>query len=579
MLVAWNARGVYGLTGDEPHYLVVADSLVRHHSVDVTQAYVDEFTTRSIYPAGLAPDGVTDVVLPQAHVVIGRDGGTYSFHGLGLPLLLAVPFALGGVVGAQLALIVLGAGIVLLAWALSGLFLSSVRTRFWAVLTVAVAYPLIPASSQIYPDLLAGGIALLGIAMLLARDRRPSWWQLTAVSLAVGFMPWLQVKFLGAALTLLGALAWIVARSRRDWRRLATAVVPAAVLIGTLLTWNVVTFGSLTGAAPGGLELSTTAAMVGLGLLLDQNQGVLVQNLALWVGVFGLASFARRDRTVFVVWTVTFMAIWLPGAMHPVWYGGGSLVGRFSWALAVLMIAPVMAGFGAIRSACVLWSVIGVTIAWNVAHLAFFAAASGWGPSGVVIDLYNNPAGTWLENYAAFAYPLHGWFPALYDDRWAYAFLPNAAWMLLLVGVALAGWRPRIGVPVAAVAAVLVLVGGFVGRAGDRSIEMTHDTANQVVQGLAASGPQAQMRLGSYEWWVAYAATAPGDIAVGRMELFDVASGESVAALELTGSAGDVTRQALVIPVRGMQPREVVLKVWSYGSGELAVLRTGVDGR
>lgn len=580
MLVAWSVRGVYTVTGDEPHYLVMADSMVRHQSLELTQAYRDEFTERAIFTAGLAPPGVSAVAGPQAQVITGPGGGAYSWHGVGIPVVVAIPFALGGVLGAKLALTVLGAGVVLLAWRLSGLFLGSARARFWAVLTVAIAYPLIPATTQIYPDLVAGMIVLLGVVLLLTRSVERRWWVLALTSAAMGFLPWLMTKFAPASLVLLAAMTWVVFRRRRSPGVLVAMVAPALLLYVLLAVWNLSVFGSLLGQSPeGNLQGGATALMLVAGLILDQDQGILVQNLALWVGVFGLAAFLRHDRRVFVVWTIVFITIWVPSAMHPGLYGGGSFVGRYSWALALLMIVPMMAGFGVIRA----WStrafavIVAIALGWSLAHLALFALVGGSAPgSSHGIDLYTKPAGTWLENYAVFTFPAQQWWPAFFDVDWAFAFLPNAIWLLLVLAVALAGWRPRLGLSAAAVLVVAIAVAGAVSSPGARLLTQAGPAVAVEDAGFASTGPRQDMRWGDYAWSVEYAAQSPRGVPAGRWELIDEATGQAVAAGELPGTEGRLEHAGLTLPYRSVHPHGYVLRIASYGKGPFMVHETSV---
>ena len=71
---------VLEVTGDEPHYLVMADSLIRDLTFDLRNSYARESIRRRIYRAPLNP-----------HVVIvNHRYGPY--HAPGLAILLALPF-------------------------------------------------------------------------------------------------------------------------------------------------------------------------------------------------------------------------------------------------------------------------------------------------------------------------------------------------------------------------------------------------------------------------------------------------------------------------------------------------------
>src|SRR5690606_9858876 len=124
-----------------------------------------------------------------------------------LPLLLAVPFALGGVIGAKLAMVAINASVVLACWWATGLFTRRAHVRAWATGVAAVAAPFVFAAGQIYPDVLAGAIALAAVVCFARLDERVRIGGLGLVAVLVAFTPWLQLKFTAVAGVLALALA------------------------------------------------------------------------------------------------------------------------------------------------------------------------------------------------------------------------------------------------------------------------------------------------------------------------------------------------------------------------------------
>ena len=49
----WQAKNHNNITGDEPHYLVMANGISKYQSFEQTKPYQEEFITREIYPPGL----------------------------------------------------------------------------------------------------------------------------------------------------------------------------------------------------------------------------------------------------------------------------------------------------------------------------------------------------------------------------------------------------------------------------------------------------------------------------------------------------------------------------------------------
>src|SRR5215471_18535971 len=88
----WFHRGYNPISGDEPHYLFIADSLVRDFDAKIDNNYREDEQQKRIY-------GKLDWHTPP--------GSSYSIHGIGIPMLLAIPFALLGTIGAKLLLCIL----------------------------------------------------------------------------------------------------------------------------------------------------------------------------------------------------------------------------------------------------------------------------------------------------------------------------------------------------------------------------------------------------------------------------------------------------------------------------------------
>lgn len=85
---------IYPPTGDEPHYLLMAQSLVKDHDMNLENDYVFEKTYRNFYPSELEYKNI--------HNTAGKNGkGIYSIHNPGISLLISIPYMIAGRYGAQ----------------------------------------------------------------------------------------------------------------------------------------------------------------------------------------------------------------------------------------------------------------------------------------------------------------------------------------------------------------------------------------------------------------------------------------------------------------------------------------------
>lgn len=325
-------------TGDEPHYLIVAASVLRDGDLDVSNNYAEDARTAEIYGP------------LQPHVTV-RDSGTWPTHGPGLGILLAIPFALGGPTGARLALCLFAA---LLAWSVWWWFRDRLPPGDTALVTVGLLSgpTILFGSSQIYPDLVAGVAAVALAAWLWAsRSSARTFAGWGAYWLCIGLLWWLHIKFLAPAVVLGAAGAWQIWRERAagtDRRHLAAHVAAASlVLVGplTLGWWHFVAFQNVLGPRGFISDLSSPwlqRAQVFAGLHLDQGQGMFFQQPLLLPGLVALGYMIRRRHPLVLPWLLLYGSLILPNAMQ--WsgrFGGGGPAGRFGWSAMWLWIIPI----------------------------------------------------------------------------------------------------------------------------------------------------------------------------------------------------------------------------------------------
>jgi hypothetical protein len=327
---------VLRVTGDEPHYLVMSDALVHDRSFELRNAYAREAQTERIYGAPL----------PAPHVVIvNHRWGPY--HEPGLAMLLAIPFAAGGVIGARLALCVFAALLPLCCfrWLRQR---TATAIAAWLTVGLVVALPTSFGASQIYPDLPAGIITtalLLWLFDTRSGDAAPGPW--ATFWLVTGLLPWLNLKFLAttAALTI-GAFG--VLRDRhRSLRPAATTCALVAAGPLALAALHVWAFGSPLGPR-GATELATSVsrgAMMFLGLHLDQGQGMIWQQPLIAAGIATLLPFARSHPRLALIWLGVYLSLIVPNSLELARFGGGSPAGRFGWSAMWLWVVPLGCAF------------------------------------------------------------------------------------------------------------------------------------------------------------------------------------------------------------------------------------------
>jgi hypothetical protein len=276
--------------GDEPHYLLTAESIVSDGDVDLTDEY-SERAYRDWYPYPLDVHGKA------------TDGRIHEPHGVGFALLIAPAYALGGPKLVELMMAALAA----LAFVLGGMLAARSAPEPWvtgAALLVGLSPPALAYGATVYPELAAGGL-LAGAALLAVRVREdPRLRSVLGGAAMIAVLPWLGTKYLLPALPVIAALVhW----THRGGRRLA-ALIAAEVVAGSLVVYVTLNERLYGGPTPYSAETVGTDATFPLGYLerayrlvavwIDREYGVLR-----WAPVMGLALVgawmlwrSRRDR-------------------------------------------------------------------------------------------------------------------------------------------------------------------------------------------------------------------------------------------------------------------------------------------
>lgn len=343
-------------SGDEPHYLLMAQSLARSGDLDLRDDFARE-DYREYVPALAAPH----YGAPRA------DGRPYPAHSPGLPLLLAPVYALGGRAAclALMALLAAALGVQIHALALQAG--ATPAAALWAWAAASLGAPLAFYALHIYTEVPSALALALALRLLLGHGGRR---QAIAAALCAMSLPWLHVKMLPVAL-LLGL--WVLVRVRGAQRRWFLGVA----LLGALgfLAYYYVIFGqasplALYGGVPRGVQPAPLRAT--LGLLWDRSFGLLPY-APVWVLslaglpialVLVLRAPASAQRRALALHLLALVAVLAPVLAWRMWWGGQCPPARF--------LVPALPGLGVLMALR-----LSAAPERGLAHLRFSLAAFG----------------------------------------------------------------------------------------------------------------------------------------------------------------------------------------------------------
>ena len=352
---AWGELPIYHITGDEPHYLTIATSLIRDGDLEIFNNYRDK-DYLPFYPWHLGdPRDPEDM-----HALYGTGGNLYSKHSIGLPLMIVPAMWLGGhglAIGFMMALSAL---LSTELWRLAldvttsqseasshtGRWRVGIATATWFL--VVTASPLLFYSDQFYPEV--PGALLVAVALRALLPNTLGTASFVRLALVVSLLPWFHLRYIPIATVIAtwGLIRWVfpggsgprpdrkvVHGSTRNWTGAILGTLIVAVAGGSLITLDMRLFGGIPAVNDyGSVSLSNIPAGA-LGLLLDRQYGLLTYGPVYLLALYGLLALPGQLGWVRSAPMLTLLISYFAFiASFSFWFGAFSPPSR--------MLVPVM---------------------------------------------------------------------------------------------------------------------------------------------------------------------------------------------------------------------------------------------
>ena len=146
--------------GDEPHYLVITQSLLTDRDLQIENNH-RRGDYEAYFPGPLKPDYLTR----------GRNGQIYSVHAPGLPAVIAPAFALFGYPGVLAFLAMVSGFGTGLAWRAVWLVTGDAAASWFGWATVSLSVPFLFQSFIAYPDGLGATLVMAAVLIALRGER------------------------------------------------------------------------------------------------------------------------------------------------------------------------------------------------------------------------------------------------------------------------------------------------------------------------------------------------------------------------------------------------------------------------
>ena len=338
------SRGA-SISGDEPFYLLTTQSLLQDGDLDLANQY----EARSYESFFDHPNGLWRQSVPL------ENGRLLSPHNPGLSVLVIPGFALGGLGGAQVQLLLTAAAAMTLAFLLADR-LTNRRGICWAVtLVVGLSATAFIYSTECYPEFPAS-LALLACLLVATKRQRLSPVDGLYVAVGLSAVCWLGVKYVPLALLV---ASYFLYKADRPGRVALLTLGGAST--GCFVWFHLATFDSLTPynvnlvyAGLSSIELVDRHAEFGdrlyrlWGLFVDRRFGVGRWAPLLLAAVPGLVllAFGNGERRLLLGLIVlqlliaTFLAVTMMGW----WFAGRTLLVVLPLLTIPLVLLAVLTG-------------------------------------------------------------------------------------------------------------------------------------------------------------------------------------------------------------------------------------------
>ena len=331
-------------SGDEPHYLVMAQSLWRDGDLRIENNH-ERGDYREYFTSDLEPHYLTR----------GANGEIYSIHPVGLAVILAPVYALAGYQGSVWFLIALGALALAIAWRWTVATLNAPGAATFAWAAIALSAPFTFNTFTVYPEIAAAVAVMFAMTTSVMPNAGLARW--SAAGIAIASLPWLSTKYAPMSVAVLLVVCFRLrtasgGRTRMTYRLGAVVGIYVISLVAWFAFFYAI-WGTPLPMAPYGSLVQTTPLNLRFGapgLLFDQEYGLLAYAPVYILAGTGLYQMWRSGgelRRQALEIAFIFAALLLMVGAFGIWWGGTSAPARPIASGLPLLMLPIAAAFRA----------------------------------------------------------------------------------------------------------------------------------------------------------------------------------------------------------------------------------------
>lgn len=370
--LSWSTRINRAFTHDEPHYFIIANSIIHDFDFDLKNNYENE-ARKNEFIGKIDRHGIE------------HNGGFYSQHAIGVPIILVPYVYFFGFEGIKFYLVfILGLSTIFVIYRCFRYYLDT-KISLIATVVYMCSMPFLLSSSLAFPEQFVG---IISCQLILILYKKYDQIKIKNIELIISFI-------LSAFLALLnfryivvsGAFFlffiyldknYILNKRYFNWSNFLIFSSFGFVLILTLI-YNRISFGGVfsNGYAQKQLYFDLpSVSMQMLSFLIDINQGVICQEVLVFCCLPFLLNFIKYNNFKSTIFIVFFLLILIPGSLVLYHHQGGAFIPtRFTWPLTLLFVFPVGYCISLIQKSkfhSILYFIYGFSISYNLVLFCFW---------------------------------------------------------------------------------------------------------------------------------------------------------------------------------------------------------------
>lgn len=314
-------------TGDEPHYLIISQSIIVDRDLDLKNNYDNRDYKKWGYPAETLDRHISSN---------SRAPYEYSIHSIGWPIIIAPLMIFNHLIILKFFTAIIALLIIINLYLLLKKFMADERQALMICLILALSPPLLIYSTQLGNELFAAFLVLYAFRKII--EKTNSWPNELLTILAIAYLPWLHIKYLLLSFVLL--VFWLLKNWSQKTRYLGIIYFVSLALI-TVCFW--LWYGSMSPNAqyPLGTNYQLSGFLQGgLALILDRSYGLLPFAPIYFFSVAGLYFLFWENKKIFWTLLTVFLALFLVNSAGAI-YIGWVPEGRFFVPVIALLGLPL----------------------------------------------------------------------------------------------------------------------------------------------------------------------------------------------------------------------------------------------